>query len=206
MFCTFADVEDFLQIEITAVDQTASVNRAITEVTEVIRNYCHQYLSHVADDDIILDNLFGEKQISLPELPVTEVTRVIEDDELLTPATDYILGQHGILYRLSGGRWCFWAQGIQNIEVRYSHGYQTIPDDIRGVATRSAARVFQAGLRAADTGGVMGVMNYSLGDFSVGFGSEHGGGVGEGSMGASSARALLMSEKDILNRYRIKRQ
>jgi len=31
-----------------------------------------------------------------------------------------------------------------------------------------------------------------------------GGGIGEGVMGASAARMLLRSEKDILNRYRLK--
>jgi len=42
----------------------------------------------------------------------------------------------------------------------------------------------------------------SLGDYAVSFASEVGGGVGEGLMGVSGARMLLLSEKDILNKYR----
>ena len=48
----------------------------------------------------------------------------------------------------------------------------------------------------------MGVSNMALGDYQVGYASEAGGGVGEGVMGVSAARMLLLSEKDILNRYR----
>jgi len=36
----------------------------------------------------------------------------------------------------------------------------------------------------------------------VSYASEVGGGVGEGLMGVSGARMLLLSEKDILDRYR----
>jgi hypothetical protein len=41
----------------------------------------------------------------------------------------------------------------------------------------------------------------SLGDYSVQFGGASGSS-SEGSLGASGARMLLMSEKDTLNRYR----
>jgi len=70
---------------------------------------------------------------------------------------------------------------------------------------RSASRVYQAGLRAKEINGVTGVQSTSLGDYSVSFGSEQGGGVGEGVMGASAARGLLLSEKDILDKYRMVR-
>jgi len=49
---------------------------------------------------------------------------------------------------------------------------------------------------------VPGVASKGLGDYSVSFASEAGGGVGEGLMGVSGARMLLLSEKDILDRYR----
>jgi hypothetical protein len=60
--------------------------------------------------------------------------------------------------------------------------------------------MYQAGLRAAETAGVPGVVSKSLGDFAVTFGGES---VVEGTMGASGARMLLLSEKDLLNRYRL---
>jgi hypothetical protein len=89
--------------------------------------------------------------------------------------------------------------------VVYDHGYAEIPDDIVAVATRAASRAFQAGLRAAETAGMPGVSSKSLGDFAVTYSSEPlGSAAGEGLMGASGARFLLLSEKDLLNRYRVK--
>jgi len=193
-------VENLLQIEITSAAQIAACQRAIGEATEAIRNYCHQHIELVTDDEITLDCAGGTK-LFLPELPVISVAEVLEDEETLTVDDDYKLGQWGILHRVDSD----WAVGIQIITITYTHGYDAydaLPDDIVAVATRAAARVFQVGLRAADTEGVPGVSAKALGDYSVSYASEVGGGVGEGLMGVSGARMLLLSEKDILDRYR----
>lgn len=199
-FCTISDVEEFLQIEITDAGKIASCTRAIEEATAAIRNYCHQYIELVEDEEITLD-CTGGNRLFLPELPVTEVSKVVEDEETLTAGADedYQLGQHGILYRVGQD----WEAGIQIVTVTYTHGYALpLPDDIVAVATRAAARAYQAGLRASETEGVPGVSATSLGDYSVSYVGESGGGLGEGVMGASAARMLLLSEKDMLNRYR----
>jgi hypothetical protein len=201
-FCTIQDVENFLQIEIAEADKVASCNRAIEEATETIRNYCHQYIELVEADVITLDNA-GGRRLFLPELPVVAVAEVIEDDEVLISGADedYQLGQHGILHRVGGS----WTAGIQIVKITYTHGYDLydeLPDDIIGVATRAAARAYQAGLRANEAEGIPGVSAKSLGDYSVTYVGESGGGMGEGVMGASAARMLLLSEKDILDRYR----
>jgi hypothetical protein len=201
-FCTVEDVEAFLNL--TIMDDAANVascERAIEAVTEAIKNYCQQNIEVVDNDEITLD-CDGGDMLFLPELPVTAVASVVEDDETLMATDDYILGQYGVLYRVGQD----WLSGTQIITVTYTHGYATIPTDIKDVATRSAARVYQAGLRAKELLGITGVASLSLGDYSVSYGSEHGGGVGEGVMGASAARVLLLSEKDILNRYRYIRQ
>lgn len=196
MFCTVEDVSSLIQIEISDVDQYQSCTRAIEEATEVIKNWCQQEIEQVSEE-LTIDCAGGAK-IFLPELPVTAVTKVVADDVELTASVDYKLGQHGILYRVNG----YWPDGIQNVEITYTHGYATIPEDIVGVCARSAARVYQAGLRAKEQGGVMGIASLTLGDYSVSYGAEGGGGVGEGILGVSAARVLLLSEKDILNRYR----
>ena len=199
VFATVQDIEAFLQIEITTPAQVLSAQRALTEASAAIRNYTRQYLEQVDDEVITLDSLGGSR-LFLPELPVLEITKVIEDGVTLTQGVDYKLGQHGILHR-TGQRW---STGIQNITITYSHGFADIPDDIVAICTRAASRAYQAGVRSADSDGLMGVASKSLGDFSVAFASESGGGVGEGIMGASAARMLLMSEKDVLDKYRIK--
>ena len=199
-FCTQTDVEELLQVEITGADKIASVARAIAEATAAIQNYTHQEIEQTADDEITLDCSGISRKLFLPQLPVTSVALVVEDGEELVEGADedYQLGQWGILHRVGRA----WAAGIQIITVTYTHGHATIPDDIVGVCTRAAARVYQAGLRSAEVDAVPGVQAESLGDHSVTYSAEGGGGIGEGVMGVSSARMLLLSEKDVLDKYR----
>ena len=197
MFCSVDDVAALLMLEISDPDEVQACIRAIDEATAAIQNYCHQELEYAANDVLTLDCPGGSK-IFLPELPVISVSTVVENEVTLTVTTDYKLGQFGILYRVGRS----WAAGVQNVVVTYSHGYADIPDDILGVCTRAASRIYQAGLRAKEQNGIVGVANMALGDYQVGYASEAGGGIGEGVMGVSAARMLLLSEKDILNRYR----
>jgi hypothetical protein len=197
MFCAVSDIEQFLQITIPAAN-LASANRAIVEATAAIQNYCRQVIEAVANDTVTLD-CSGGTRLFLPELPVTTVTSVTEDGDLLVEDDDYKVGQNGILHRL-WGPWGYGTDRIQIVAVVYSHGYATIPEDIVSVATRMAARAYQAGLRAAETGAVTGVTATSLGDYSVTYG---GGAAAEGVMGASAAPLLLQSEKEQLDKYRV---
>lgn len=196
-FCTVEDVENLLQIEIADPAKILSCERAIHEATATIQNYCHQTIERVIDDVLTLDCL-PIKHIALPELPVVSIESVVENGDLLTAGTDYRLGQYSILYRLGRN----WAPGVQNVVITYSHGYNPLPDDIVAVATRMASRIYQAGLKSADSSGLLGVSSKQLGDFSVSYTSEQGGGADQGLMGVSASRMILMSEKDILNRYR----
>lgn len=197
-FTSVADIAAFLQVDIATDVQIAAAERAVAEATAAIRNYCNQYLELVEDEVIVLDSAGGQR-LFLPELPVVGIDEVVEDGTTLTVDDDYKLGQYGILHRIGAK----WARGIQIIQVTYDHGYATLPDDIVAIATRAASRAYQSGLRADDDDGVMGVQSKRLGDFGVAYASEQGGGTGEGVMGASAARLLLLSEKDTLNKYRI---
>ena len=195
-FCTVSDVEEFLQIDISSdADKTASCERAIKEASAAIRNYCKQYIEQVTDDEETFDVRPARWNLLLSELPVTEVSAVVEDGETLTEDDDYELGAYGQLWRVNRR----WTAGNQIVTVTYTHGYATIPDDIEAVCTRAAARAYQAGLRAEDSAGVPGVASKALGDYSVSFAAEGS----EGVMGASAARMLLLSEKDVLNKYRV---
>lgn len=197
-FCTVQDVADLLQVEIADAAQMLSCQRAITEATAAIRNYCHQTIELVEDAEWTFDVSHACWRLFLPELPVISVTSVVEDGEPLDEDDDYKLANYGQVVRV-GQRW---TAGIQIVTVTYTHGYEEIPDDVAAVCTRAAARRFQAGLRSADADAIPGVASKSLGDFAVSFVGETGGGMGEGVMGASAARMLLLSEKDMLNRYR----
>lgn len=202
-FATIEDMEAFLQITITGdAEKEAAANRALGEATTAIRNYCRQWLSLVDEEEVTLDAPRG-KRLLLPELPVVAISEVVEEGETLTVNEDYRLGSGGMVYRLKGNVWNWWgeSEGLQNIVVTYSHGYTVIPDDIVQVCTRAASRAYQAGLKAEENAGVGGVVSKSLGDFSVGYAAEAS--TMEGTMGVSGARLLLMSEKDLLNKFRI---
>jgi hypothetical protein len=197
-FAVVADIEAFLQLPITTPVQIASAQMALRDATAAIRNYCRQYLERVNGETVTLDSTGGTR-LFLPELPVLSISSVVENGETLVVDDDYKLGQHGILHRIGSE----WAEGIQIIVIVYTHGWQPVPDDIVAVCVRAASRAYQAGLKAADSAGIPGIASKSLGDFSVSFQSEAGGGTSEGVLGASAARLLLLSEKDILNAYRI---
>lgn len=185
-FATITDIESFLQLTISGdAVKEAAASQALEFASEAIRNYCNQTIDEVLDDVITLDSTGGTR-LFLPELPVIEVSPVVEDGKTLTVDDDYKLGQWGILHRIGA----YWASGIQIVTITYSHGYYDIPDDIIAVCTRAASRAYQAGLKTADAEGVPGVASKSLGDFSVSFQSELGGGMGEGLMGASGSRLL----------------
>jgi hypothetical protein len=194
-FCTVANVEDLLQVEISDADKVDAVERAITAATAAIRNYCHQYLEQVEDDVYTFDLFAPVWNLVLPEMPVVSVASVVEDDETLTEGSDedYVVMNYGQIRRI-GSRW---ETGPQIVVVTYTHGYATIPDDIVDVCTRAASRAYQAGLLASEMEAVPGIESKSLGDFSVSYGSG-----GDLSMGVSGARMLLMSEKDLLDKYR----
>ena len=201
-FCEVADIEAFLQESVPAA-KTTSAQRAISEATEAIRNYCRQWILLESDDAYTFDVGPRVTRLFLPELPVVSVASVVEDGTTLTEGSDedYQLGNHGILHRVSN----YWEPGVQMVVVTYDHGYAQaeLPQDIVDVCTRAASRAYQAGLMSDAVGAVAGVQAMGLGDYNVTYGLGGGGGIGEGVMGASAARLLLMSEKDVLDKYRV---
>jgi len=201
-FATIDEIEEFLQITIPAA-KVAAVERALAEATAAIQHYCHQELFLHAGDVITLDVAAAQTKIFLPELLVISVSQVVENGDLLVVTDDYKLGQWGILHRVAN----YWSEGIQTVEITYTHGYGSdysdLPADLVGVCTRAAARAYQAGLLAEESGGIPGLAGKSLGDYSVTYQQTA---ATEGTMGASAARVLLLSEKEILNHYRYVRQ
>lgn len=208
-FCRVQDVADLLRIAINPED--TGVLMAITQVSAAMQNYCQQTLYLVADDVVTLDVEPHQNRIFLPELPVVSVASVVEDGETLVVGRDedYLLGSNGILYRQSGRGW--WVAGVQMVTVTYTHGhpldydFDGWPDDLRGVCARASARQFQAGLRAAETAAVPGVAGTTIGDYAVQYSAESAGGNGGALLGVSAGPVLLKSEKEILDRYKLKR-
>jgi hypothetical protein len=77
----------------------------------------------------------GTAVLLLPAAPVTDIT-VTVDGRQLTPADFEIARRHGILRRKGGQAW---PRGLDNIEIVYSHGYETIPGMIADAVLEHAA-------------------------------------------------------------------
>jgi hypothetical protein len=197
-FCEVTDLEEILQVDIADDPiKNSSALKSIHDVSEAIKSYCKQRIEYIASDEIELDGN-GYKWILLPELPVHDVISVIENGVTLIKNVDYKCGNHGILYKTSG----VWLKGPKTLVVTYEHGYENIPEDISIVCSRAASRLYQASLSSADNDGIPGIASKQLGDFSVSYGSP-GSGTDGANVGVSGSRLLLMSEKDILDRYKI---
>lgn len=127
---------------------------AVRAAEEAVKGVLDRDVSLVTDDEIALDGT-GTATLLLPEPPVVDVTRVTEDGVELVVDTDYVLGWHGILYRVSPA---VWAKGVRNITVTYTHGWSEIggdegnavPMDIREAALEFAKGVYEAGQAPAE--------------------------------------------------------
>jgi len=196
-FAVQEDVENVLLYSITEADEIAAVGYALEVSTDAIRVYVEQYIERVVDDAIVVNGPINSTTINLPEIPVISVSSIYEDDVLLVADEDYKLDTDlGVLHRIGQ----VWSCGIQNIAIVYTHGYDPIPDTVNGICARMASRIFQAGLRSKENDGIPGVASKSLGDFAVSF--EGAGSASDGVMGVSAARVLLLSEKDLLDKYK----
>lgn len=178
--------------------QSIATDRAVLYLdlaTGAIQSYTNQTLTSVSTTAKLPGN-FGH-ELTLPERPVTAVTSVTLGDTVLVADTDFVWdGQH-TLYRgtkvdgilsVNGPDWLIngwgdWGGPGAVVTVVYTHGFGTIPNDIKGVCLALAAR----SLSSPD-----GVNSESVGSYSVSY-SRTGGAV-----------SLLDEEKALLDRYRRK--
>ena len=98
--------------------------------------------------------------VLLPERPVTAVTTVkdvsVPDDPYTLADDEWVLRPGGVLESPNFGG---------NIEVAYSHGFATVPDEVKELVCGVAARLTQINEAAAS-----GVMQETAGSESVTFG------------------------------------
>lgn len=162
------DLEAYLQQNL-ADDYSVEAQAACDQATAVVEDYCKRSFTEVVDDELTLR---WRPCIFLPDPPVTTITSVEVDGV----ASDYDIDPSGRIWPRTTG---------DQITIVYTHGYTTIPDTVRLVALRLAARIFK---------NPMGRVGYSVD--------------GQSMQGVSdvSPRILTGDEMTILNRrYRIKR-
>lgn len=191
-FATEAELEAYTGTSIATDRATLLLDLA----TGAIQGYTGQTISRVTNDEVVLVGNWGST-LTLPERPAVAPTAVAIGDTALTADTDYVfdgrwtlhrgtkvdgvLSVNGPDYLING--WGDWGGPGAQVTVTYTHGFATIPNDIKGVCLALAAR----SLASPD-----GVNSESVGSYSVSY-SRSGGAV-----------SLLAEEQRLLDSYRVR--
>ena len=113
------------------------------------RGYTGNLFDYV-EDDVVRLNGTGTSVLLLPEAPVVDVSSIVQAvglaDELeLELPTAEVAGvvewdEDGVLERIDGG---VFARRRRYYAVTYSHGFDVVPDEVKAVVLRIAARGYE---------------------------------------------------------------
>lgn len=167
-----SDLRAFLKIEEDDPDfDNAAAELNLRIASGEVRAATSQLFDLVEDDVVILDGT-GTGTLLLPELPVVDVSEVLEaqgtsaevalagpDEDLI----DYEWSEDGIVRRLRRAPLLEFGPSAPTLlfstryrwyKVTYSHGYAFVPDEVAGVVIRVAARAYNnpEGLRQETIG------------------------------------------------------
>src|SRR4051812_31981340 len=149
---TFISTYDLGELIGVDLSQDVGATIAVEAASEMCRTIAEQPFDLVAGDIVTLDGT-GTDAILLPKLPVATAGTVTVNGTIIT---DYVLDTtRGMLLRGTTGSYPrpVWPSGRQNVVVTYTHGYGTIPADVRMVALEVARRIVIQGAATEETVG-----------------------------------------------------
>lgn len=148
-FATVSELAIWLQRDLEDDDPSAMM--ALEVATAAMRAEARQTITRIDDDPVVLrGNWRGE--LWLPERPVLDITSVqiangaVDETwdwsgtEILAE-TAYTWDGMGLVTRAGGG---WWGGDRATVLVTYSHGYETIPGEIRGLCLQIAGQVYES--------------------------------------------------------------
>lgn len=173
-----ADLPDLLARLGDQIDTPFDADRgelALEDASDIIRAETGQDFDTATETVTLAGS--GRRVIQLPQTPVTAVATVAVDGLAYTLDTNYRWAADGTLTRL-GANW-----PLGPVVVAYTHGYATIPGDIRRLCARFAADLFDDRHK---------VRSESVGSYSVTY------------LRSASGNTVVATDDDmrILNRYR----
>lgn len=148
-FATADDLATYLNRDLDAGEQ-AQAELMLGIASGHIRREVAQTISLVTDDVAVLRGNWTPR-LRLPERPVVSVSSVVIDGSPALSAVDYrLVGDtlvrgwwDGVVVNRSedsgSGHW----GGDRKVTVTYTHGFATIPDEIKGVCLAMVARSIQ---------------------------------------------------------------
>lgn len=151
-FATHDDLELFTG----ATYDEARANLLLDIATATIRARTAQTLSRVTGHQVVLAGT-AETSAVLPERPVVSVAEVSWDGDVLDEGTWEYDG-YGSISRYGGWRG-------QPITVTYTHGFDPIPDDLKGLCLVMVQRALD---------NPTGIASESIGSYSVSYGRQSG--------------------------------
>lgn len=160
---TVAALEQYCQIDITN-DSDPAVLLLLDYAQAIIETHLDRTLEAQTAVAETLDGR-GDEVLFLSQWPVTAVTSVTEDGDLLTVDVDFywypdgrlVRGDPTAIDRLA------WSRAKQNVDVVYDHGYATIPKEIELVSTQLAGEMFKKSAAYANAPvGSAGIRSISL--------------------------------------------
>lgn len=133
------DLNNFSQLAIDPADTSAAF--LLKVASGMVRRYLQQDVTATVGDMEYCDPVAGG--VLLSQLPVSAVTKVETSLDGVTwtvadPATYVVSRRLGIVSALSGS----WPSRPESWRVTYSHGFDDVPDEIKGVVCSVAARFY----------------------------------------------------------------
>lgn len=124
---TLSNVKSYGGIETAEGD--ALLRRLITAASLAVENYCGRSILSAAYTAVMDGN--GAALLQLPQYPITAVSSLKIDNVTKVAEVSYADGG----YKFSGRRIIFrdgtcFTRGLGNIEIAYTAGYSTVPEDI----------------------------------------------------------------------------
>lgn len=148
------DLNNFSQLAIDPSDTAAAF--LLKVASGMVRRYLQQDVTAVAGDVEYCDPVAGG--VLLSQLPVTAVSQVETSADGVTwtaadPASYVVSRRLGIVSARSGYG-VHWPSTPESWRITYSHGYETVPDELKGVVCSIAARFYStpAGIDMERTG------------------------------------------------------
>lgn len=126
-----------LATRLDGIDETdPKLIDALRRLSDRFRGEVGHHVSLVVDETIYLSGK-GGRGLLLPATPIVG-NPTVRIDGTVVPASHYEVGRRdGILRHRTG-----WPEGLENIEVTYTHGYSQIPGDIADAILEMAELFF----------------------------------------------------------------
>ncbi|WP_018130709.1 head-tail connector protein [Effusibacillus pohliae] len=133
---TLVEAKDYLKIEPADTTEDALLERLIDRASSMLeRKYGRPLKERAFTDDVY--NGSGDPYLVLRTYPVTVTEVKIDDVPILS--TDYVVQlENGILVRRG-----IWPEGIGNIKVSFTGGYQTVPDWLNAECLQLVADLYE---------------------------------------------------------------